>query len=47
MGLRKVHIWDYSRLNFVYTTLSKRKLQWFVDQGHAAGAYTRPRFNST
>ena len=37
MGLRKVHIWDYSRLNFVFTTLSKRKLQWFVDQGHAAG----------
>ena len=39
----KVHIWDYSRLNFVYTTLSKRKLQWFVDQGHA-DSWDDPRF---
>jgi len=43
MGLRKVHIWDYSRLNFVYTTLSKRKLQWFVDNGHA-DSWDDPRF---
>ena len=42
-GVRKVHIWDYSRLNFVYTTLSKRKLQWFVDQGHA-DSWDDPRF---
>eukprot|EP00959_Pyramimonas_sp_CCMP1952_P126124 2637439-Pyramimonas_sp.AAC.2 len=33
MGVRKVHIWEYSRLNLVYTVLSKRKLQWFVDTG--------------
>lgn len=43
MGVRKVHIWDYSRLNFVYTTLSKRKLQWFVDNGHA-DSWDDPRF---
>ena len=43
MGLRKVHIWDYSRLNFVYTTLSKRKLQWFVDHGYAE-SWNDPRF---
>ena len=41
--MRKVHIWDYSRLNFVYTTLSKRKLQWFVDNGHAE-SWDDPRF---
>ena len=38
-----VHIWDYSRLNFVYTTLSKRKLQWFIDEGHAP-SWDDPRF---
>eukprot|EP00456_Euglypha_rotunda_P052333 TRINITY_DN4216_c0_g1_i2.p1 TRINITY_DN4216_c0_g1~~TRINITY_DN4216_c0_g1_i2.p1 ORF type:complete len:142 (+),score=5.42 TRINITY_DN4216_c0_g1_i2:123-548(+) len=27
LGLRKPHIWDYSRLNFKYTLLSKRKLK--------------------
>ncbi|GIM07727.1 hypothetical protein Vretimale_11813, partial [Volvox reticuliferus] len=32
-GLPNVHIWDYSRLNFVNTVLSKRKLTWFVETG--------------
>jgi glutamyl-tRNA synthetase len=37
LDIRPVRIWDFSRLNFIYTLLSKRKLHWFVDQGHVRG----------
>ena len=41
--MRNVEIWDYGRLNFVYTLLSKRKLQWFVDHG-VVSDWSDPRF---
>eukprot|EP01099_Mayorella_cantabrigiensis_P001424 TRINITY_DN1618_c0_g1_i2.p1 TRINITY_DN1618_c0_g1~~TRINITY_DN1618_c0_g1_i2.p1 ORF type:complete len:421 (-),score=118.54 TRINITY_DN1618_c0_g1_i2:28-1290(-) len=37
LKIRKVVIQDFSRLNFSYTLLSKRKLQWFVDQKKVTG----------
>ncbi|PGH18885.1 glutamate-tRNA ligase [Polytolypa hystricis UAMH7299] len=33
LGLRKVYIWDFSRVNFVRSVLSKRKLTKLVEQG--------------
>lgn len=43
LELRKVQIYDYSRLNLVSTILSKRSLKWFVEEGIAEG-WMDPRF---
>lgn len=43
MKLRPVHIWTYGKINFVHTVLSKRKLNWFVEQKIVDGWFD-PRY---
>jgi glutamyl-tRNA synthetase len=43
LGLRHVHIMTYGKINFIYTVLSKRKLNWFVEQQIVDG-WNDPRF---
>ena len=43
LELRPVIIQDYSKLNFVSTCLSKRKLKWIIEQGFVDG-WEDPRF---
>ncbi|TNJ27782.1 Glutamate-tRNA ligase [Giardia muris] len=43
LGLRKPAIQDFSRLRLQYSIMSKRHLQWFVDEGLVEGWFD-PRF---
>lgn len=44
LGLRKVEIWDFGRLSFVYTLLSKRKLKAMVEEKGMVTGWDDPRF---
>jgi glutamyl-tRNA synthetase len=42
-GFPKIEIFDFSRIDFVYTVLSKRKLKYLVEKGVVNG-WDDPRF---
>lgn len=42
-NLRRPILWVFSRLSFMYTVMSKRKLQWFVTNKYVSG-WDDPRF---
>ena len=43
LGIRKCNIFEFSRLSFVSTVISKRNLKWFVEEGLVDG-WNDPRF---
>ncbi|KYN97263.1 putative glutamate--tRNA ligase [Plasmodium gaboni] len=43
LSLRKVYIYEFSRLAFVKTVMSKRKLKWFVEN-NVVDSWLDPRF---
>ncbi|WVO15567.1 glutamate-tRNA ligase [Cryptococcus depauperatus] len=43
LGFPKIEIFDFSRIDFVYTVLSKRKLKYLVEKGVVKG-WDDPRF---
>ena len=43
LGLRKVEMTDFSKMQFIHTELSKRKLRYFVEKGICDG-WEDPRF---
>lgn len=44
LGLRRVEVWDFGRLSFVYTLLSKRKLKAMVEEKGMVSGWDDPRF---
>jgi len=44
LSLRRVDIWDYGRVAFVYTLLSKRKLKAMIEEKHLVSGWDDPRF---